>query len=135
MNHIHGFYFRKIIGSRGKIVIMGFEKLKAKWEKDRKVRFARSEILMHLVKDRGKPLFKKYGVQKVVIFGSVANNLCDENSDIDIYVEPLSAKTYWAFRRELEEAVDSTIDLYTDSDDPIFIGKIISRGEVIYHEL
>ena len=45
---------------------------------------------------------------------------------------PLKNRQYWDFRHELEEAVDLPIDLYTDSDDPILVEKIISRGETIY---
>jgi len=114
---------------------MTFEKLKAKWVNDRKTKFVRSENLKQLVRVEGGPIFKKFGVQRVIIFGSVVNGWCDENSDIDLYVEPLASKNYWNLKRELEEVVDFPIDLYTDSDDPIFIGKIISRGEVIYNEL
>jgi predicted nucleotidyltransferase len=61
----------------------------------------------------------------------IVNNFIT-NSDIDIYVSQLPAKFYWQFRHELEEAVQLPIDLYTDSDDPVFIKKIISRGEKIY---
>jgi len=114
---------------------MPFEKLKAKWASDRKTKFARSARLISLVRDQGNSIFKKYGIRKVIIFGSVANSWCGENSDIDIYVEPLANKSYWNCRRELEDAVGAPIDLYTDSDDPLFIGKIISRGEVIYNGL
>ena len=53
-------------------------------------------------------------------------------SDIDLYVCGLAEDQYWNFRHDLEEAVELPIDLYTDGDDPIFIEKIIARGEKIY---
>ena len=66
------------------------------------------------------------------MFGSVADGVCSEMSDIDILVMPLKNTQYWDFRYELEEAVDLPIDLYTDLDDPIMVEKIISRGETLY---
>ena len=55
-----------------------------------------------------------------------------EMSDIDILVMPLNNSLYWEFRHDLEDAIDLPIDLYTDLDDPIFVEKIIARGETIY---
>ena len=99
---------------------------------ERQKRKNRSERIKSLVLERGRTVFKKYGICKVVVFGSVANGLYGEKSDIDILVMPLKNSQFWDFRFELEEAVDLPIDLYTDLDDPIFVEKIISRGEIIY---
>ena len=63
----------------------------------------------------------------MVVFGSVADGVCGEMSDLDILVMPLKNSQYWDFRYELEEAVNLPIDLYTDSDDPILVKKIISH--------
>ena len=82
----------------------------------------------------GKPIFKKYNIHKAVIFGSLVEHRFERRSDIDLYVEPLSNDLYWDFQHELEEALESPIDLYTDKDDKHFIRKILSRGEVI-HEI
>ncbi|MBL7180960.1 MAG: nucleotidyltransferase domain-containing protein [Desulfobacterales bacterium] len=67
-----------------------------------------------------------------MIFGSVADNLCNEKSDLDILVIPLSNEKYWDFRHELEEALGLQIDLYTKNDDPVLVKKIFSRGEIVY---
>jgi predicted nucleotidyltransferase len=85
-----------------------------------------------MIVKRGFAVFEKYGIDKVVVFGSVANGVCSEMSDIDILVLPLKNSQYWDFRHELEEAVDMPIDLYTDLDDRFLVEKIISRGETIY---
>jgi len=111
---------------------MTFEKLKQKWIKDKKRRRAMASELKHLLLTRGRPIFKKYGISKVVLFGSVADGYCDLSSDLDILVQPLSCEKYWDFRREIENAIDSTVDLYTTSDDPVFVKKIFSRGETVY---
>lgn len=81
---------------------------------------------------RGTKVFQKYGVRKAIVFGSVASGFSRETSDIDILVMPLENSRYWDFRHELEEAVELPIDLYTDSDDPDFVEKIKSRGEILY---
>jgi len=82
--------------------------------------------------EHGVAVFKKFDIHKVIVFGSVADGVCGEMSDLDILVMPLKNSLYWDFRHELEEAVDLPIDLYTDLDDPILVEKIISRGEKIY---
>ena len=111
---------------------MAFEKLKKRRAVKRERRKIRSELSKSLLLERGIAVFKKFDIRKVIVFGSVADGVCGEMSDIDILVIPLKNKQYWDFRYELEEAVDLPIDLYTDSDDPILVKKIISRGETLY---
>ena len=109
-----------------------FEKLMQRRALERKARKMHSKRLKHLLLERGSTIFEKYGIRKVVVFGSVADGVCGEMSDLDILVIPLKNKQYWDFRYELEEAVDLPIDLYTDSDDPVLVKKIILRGETLY---
>ena len=111
---------------------MAFEKLKKRRAVKREMQQIRSERLKFLLLERGLAVFKKFGINKVIVFGSVADGVCGETSDIDILVMPLKNKQYWDFRHELEEAVDLPIDLYTDFDDPILVEKITSRGETLY---
>ena len=111
---------------------MTFQKLKERRTAERKNRKIRSERVKSLLLEQGLYVFKKFGIRKVIVFGSVADGVCSEKSDIDVLVMPLKNRQYWDFRHELEEAVDLPIDLYTDSDDPILVEKIISRGETIY---
>jgi predicted nucleotidyltransferase len=111
---------------------MAFEKLKEKRAVERQKRKIRSERFKSLLLQRGITIFKRFGIRRVIVFGSVADGVCSEMSDIDILVMPLRNCQYWDFRHELEEAVGLPIDLYTDFDDPILVEKIISRGEPIY---
>lgn len=111
---------------------MAFEKLKHRRAAIRRERRIRSERVKSLLLERGISVFEKYGISKVVVFGSVADGFSDELSDIDILVLPLKNNQYWDLRHELEEAVDLPIDLYTDLDDEDFVDKILVRGETIY---
>jgi predicted nucleotidyltransferase len=111
---------------------MAFEKLKKRRALKREGLKIRSERLKSMLVKRGVAVFKKYGILKVIVFGSVADGVSSETSDIDILVIPLKNSRYWDFRHDLEEAVDFPIDLYTDLDDPILVEKIFSRGEIIY---
>ena len=111
---------------------MLFIKLKQKWASERKYRKVRSKTIRRLLLEQGKPVFEKFGIKKILLFGSVADNLCTDKSDLDILVMPLSNEKYWDFRFELEEAVCLQIDLYTKNDDPVLVRKIFSRGEILY---
>ena len=111
---------------------MAFEKFRERRAAELERRKIRSDRVKLLLLERGRSVFSKFSVCKVVVFGSVADGVCSEMSDIDILVVPLKNNQYWDFRYELEEAVDLPIDLYTDLDDPIIVEKIISRRETLY---
>jgi len=111
---------------------MALEKFKKRRAIKREMQQIRSERLKTMLLERGDVVFKKFYIRKVIVFGSVADGVCGETSDIDILAMPLKNSEYWDFRYELEEAVDLPIDLYTDLDDPILVQKIMSRGETIY---
>ena len=106
--------------------------MKKKWLLGKLVREKTSERLRSEVISKGMPLFIKFGVKKVVLFGSVVDGRARETSDIDILVMPLSNDQYWQCRHELEQAVNYPVDLYTQDDDQKFVSKILARGEVIY---
>jgi predicted nucleotidyltransferase len=111
---------------------MAFEKLEKRRALKREDQKIRSERFKALLLERGVPVFEKYSIHKAIVFGSVANGVCGERSDIDILVMPLKNSQFWDFRYDLEGAVDLPIDLYTDLDDPTFVERIIKRGETIY---
>jgi predicted nucleotidyltransferase len=95
---------------------MAFEKFKKRRAAELARRKIRSDRVKLLLLERGLSVFSKFGVSKVIVFGSVADGVCSEMSDTDILVMPLKNNQYWDFRYELEEAVDLPIDLYTDLD-------------------
>jgi hypothetical protein len=41
------------------------------------------------------------------------------------------AATYWDLRHDLEQALGRPLDLLTQDDDSVLVGKIIARGEMI----
>ena len=111
---------------------MNFEKLKEKWKHERAGGKSRAGELKRLLLERGRPVFEKFGIKKVILFGSVQNGSCGKGADIDIYAHPLPVGRYWDFLHEMERAVESPVDLYTEKDDRVFVDKIITRGEIIY---
>lgn len=111
---------------------MAFEKLKARWEREREEAGKRSDGLRNRLVERGRSVFDHYGVRRVVLFGSVLEGRSTERSDIDLLVIPLPAEHYWSFRHDLEEALDVAVDVYTDADDHRFVQKILEGGETIY---
>jgi len=60
-----------------------------------------------------KPIFAKYGVKKAALFGSYAQGNQDENSDIDIIIEPPSnmGLSFVTLQQELEEKLNKAVDL------------------------
>lgn len=88
---------------------------------------SRREILT-----RFSVIFRKYGIKKAYVFGSIQNNSCGPDSDIDLYIEDLEKVKYWRMCHDLEELAGHPVDLYCQFDDPVFIEKIKKRGELFY---
>jgi predicted nucleotidyltransferase len=78
------------------------------------------------------PIFKKFALSRVFVFGSTLSNHCHAQSDIDLYVEGIAPEQYWDLWRELEECVQEPVDLYCDRDNATFTQKILERGMMIY---
>ena len=112
--------------------MVNFDKLKQRWQRDRIQQQEYSAIRRKLAQEEAKPVFEKYHISKVVLFGSALENRSGSDSDIDLYVHPLSSSDYWIFIRELENILGLPVDVYTDSDDEILVKKILERGEIIY---
>ena len=112
--------------------MMKFDKLKQRWERDRIRRQEDSELRKKLLREKARPVFKKFRISKAVLFGSSAESRSRPDSDIDLFVRPLPGTAYWNLIRELEDTVGLPVDVYTDTDDGVFVKKILERGEVIY---
>lgn len=68
------------------------------------------------IKEKIKPIIKKYNINDVYIFGSYARGEANRNSDIDIYCERGNIDTLWkknAFKDELEEVLNKEVDIVT----------------------
>ncbi|NUM37396.1 MAG: nucleotidyltransferase domain-containing protein [Candidatus Brocadiae bacterium] len=111
---------------------MDYSKLKNRWQREYEQRGLISKELREKILFHGKKVFLSYGIQRVVLFGSIAKGRATEKSDIDIIVFGLEKDKYWRFKSEIEEATGKTVDVYTDQDDPIFVGKQLAKGEIIY---
>lgn len=109
-----------------------FSKLKERWNKQideqQNIALQRRSALLN----KGTTIFEKYSIKKAFLFGSVLEKKCTLSSDIDILLISLNDDDYWKIRFDLEEALGFPVDIYSHSDDPQFIKKIMERGEVIY---
>jgi hypothetical protein len=83
-----------------------------------------------------EPVARKYGVDRVYLFGSVARGDNTEESDYDFYIEAekiRSISTISGFFQDLREAVGYDIDLIsTKRMDPKFLNTIMREGVTIY---
>jgi predicted nucleotidyltransferase len=111
---------------------MKFDKLKSRWVQKKQESRAAAQHYKQLIADRCPSVFQKFGIDKVVVFGSIIEDRFMKSSDIDMWVQGLPSEEYWSFLHEMEETIGIPIDLYTEKDDQIFVEKILIRGEVVY---
>lgn len=116
----------------GPVPAAGFERLRARRERERAARAQKAASLRARLLERGRPVIERYGVRRVVLFGSVRAGQSTDRSDIDLLVLPLRADCYWSFRHDLEEAVEARVDVYTQDDDPAFVDRMMERGETVF---
>ena len=87
------------------------------------------------IKEKAAPLARKYGVNKLALFGSAARGDSTENSDLDFVVElgELSGLSYFGFAVDLEEEFGVKVDLvtYKTAKKSIFLQNI---EEVVLYE-
>ena len=73
------------------------------------------------------PIAEKYGTGKIFLFGSYGRGDADEESDIDLLVEPGMIKGYLRFTElnmELEDALGKTVDLVSAGCDERLLSRI-----------
>ncbi|MBM3246182.1 MAG: nucleotidyltransferase family protein [Candidatus Omnitrophica bacterium] len=96
----------------------------------------RKKIIKILQKESPK-LKKDFGIKKIALFGSFANNTQRKNSDVDIIVElerPIGLK-FFDLAEYLEKALNKKIDILTvDALKAIRIKKVIRsiKQELLY---
>jgi len=97
---------------------------------------AQKKLSIEELKEIVAPVAKKYGVNKVYLFGSVARGDFNEDSDYDFCIERGKIDCIFVlsgFFRDLRNAVGSEIDLVTTkSVNPEFLNTIMTEGVVIY---
>lgn len=83
------------------------------------------------------PIARDYGVKRIMLFGSRAKGSQTEHSDYDFLITKgkiTSLLTYFSFVNSLEDALDTHVDVITDtSNDQEFIDRI-NKEAVIIHE-
>ena len=82
------------------------------------------------------PIAKKYGIQTVYLFGSMARGDGDENSDIDLRIEKGELKGLFAlggFHAEISEALQKDVDVVTTGSlDQEFLDEIKEDEVLLY---
>ena len=85
------------------------------------------------------PYFKKYGVQKAAVFGSVARDQAKKGSDID-FVVSFSRKydllELIGLKQDLEDAFNRPVDVitYNALKSDAFAKNVLSEAKVIYEQ-
>jgi len=82
------------------------------------------------------PIFRKYGIRRASVFGSISRGEATPQSDIDILVvigKPMGLFTYLLMKREIENRLGKKIDLVTEKSINRFIRPhIIKDLHTIY---
>lgn len=88
------------------------------------------------IKRRVTPVAQRYGVERVMLFGSYARGEADQKSDIDLRVDSGEIRGYFklaGFQRELSESLGLPVDvLTTGALDDAFLSRIAKEEVLIY---
>ncbi len=76
---------------------------------------------------------KSIGCREVILFGSLANGIADESSDIDLAVTGISPRTYFKTVAVISSIVEWKVDLITmDYIPKDFEERIRKEGRILY---
>lgn len=88
------------------------------------------------LKEKITPLAIKYGIDRIMLFGSMARGDNDANSDYDFLISKGQLRSliqYMAFVNELESVLNRHVDVITDtSSDETIINTAIKEGVLLY---
>ncbi len=93
-------------------------------------------LSIRTIKDLFLPIAMKYGVERILLFGSMARGDANEHSDYDFLITKGNLKSliqYMSFVNELESILNRHVDVISDSssDDDI-ITAAQQEGILIY---
>jgi predicted nucleotidyltransferase len=71
-------------------------------------------------------------IQKIVLFGSLAQGSITPQSDVDFYIEGIGPEEFWRLRLRLERQLNRDIDLITDQDDSDFVNLALTHSITLY---
>lgn len=83
------------------------------------------------------PIARKYGADRVALFGSRAKNTATETSDYDFLLSRGDIQSLFqlaSFIDELEKAFGGTVDVVTDTSNDIGFLERIKKDEVVIYE-
>ena len=90
------------------------------------------------IKEKTVPIAKKYGVERMSLFGSYARGTANQNSDVDLYIDKgkiTSLIRYFMFVDELEKILNCHVDVITTGiEDKKFLSEIQNEGVLLYEE-
>lgn len=82
------------------------------------------------------PVAQKYGIEKIILFGSAAKGTATDSSDYDFLISKGSLKSlirYSSFVNELETLLQCHVDVITDtSADKYIIQTAMQEGVLLY---
>lgn len=74
------------------------------------------EHLIELLKEHKPTLVQRFGVDELALFGSVARDVAEEDSDVDILVRfdgPATARRFFGVQFYIEDLLGRPVDLVT----------------------
>jgi len=93
----------------------------------------KQEDVLQILKQKNTELTKQFGVESLLMFGSVARNEATQTSDVDLLVEfnrPVGYFGLFALQDYLEKLLGCSVDLGTPNSLKPYIKKRI-EGELI----
>ncbi len=78
------------------------------------------------------PILQKYGVRKAALFGSYAHGTQDEQSDVDLLIEPPDGMgmNIVRLKRDLEETLNKKVDVVSYNGISKYLKKYILQSQV-----
>ena len=99
-------------------------------------RFHKSDKIytMDEITDIVAPVARRYGVERIYVFGSYAKGTADEFSDVDFLIYPGQVRglRYGELYTDLSEALEKGIDIVSNKVDDDFMDSIRNHMVLVY---
>lgn len=89
------------------------------------------------IRQRIAPICKRYGIEKAYLFGSYSRNDANENSDVDLHIEPGSIDdlfTLSGFRLDIMDALGTEVDVISEMPESPMFQENLKHDEVLLYE-
>ena len=89
---------------------------------------------MDEITDIVAPVARRYGVERIYVFGSYAKGTADEYSDVDFLIYPGQVRglRYGELYTDLSEALEKGIDIVSNKVDEDFMDSIRNHMVLVY---